>query len=65
VELVLGLYPPPDVDNVQLYSDDSLWTEFAEALAPAGLGSRRCHSLSSTRAARVIAVARGPSDAGY
>jgi ketosteroid isomerase-like protein len=34
VELVLGLYPPPDVDNVQLYSDDNLWTGFAEALAP-------------------------------
>jgi SnoaL-like domain len=34
VELVLGLYPDPDVDNVQLYGDDRLWTEFSEALAP-------------------------------
>jgi ketosteroid isomerase-like protein len=34
VELVLGLYQAPDVDYVQLYRDDSLWTEQADALAP-------------------------------
>jgi len=34
VELVVGLYQPSDADNVPLYRDDSLWTEFAGALAP-------------------------------
>ena len=34
VELVLGLYPAPDVDFVQLFGDDSLWAEQAEAMAP-------------------------------
>ena len=33
VELVVGLYQPSDVDYVPLYRDDSLWTEFAGALA--------------------------------
>ncbi|MEA2152865.1 MAG: hypothetical protein QOI18_1098 [Solirubrobacteraceae bacterium] len=27
VELVLGLYQPPDVDNVPLYLDDIQWAE--------------------------------------
>jgi ketosteroid isomerase-like protein len=34
VELVLGLFPAPNVDVVQLYGDDTLWAEQAEALAP-------------------------------
>jgi hypothetical protein len=34
VELVLGRYPAPEVDNVRLYRDDGLWTEWAEAQAP-------------------------------
>jgi hypothetical protein len=34
VELVLGLYPPPGEDYVQLFGNDSLWTEQAEAMAP-------------------------------
>ena len=34
VELVLGLYPAPDVDFVQLYGDDSLWAAQVEAMAP-------------------------------
>ena len=34
VELVLGLYQPPDVDYVPLFRDDGVWTEFSEALAP-------------------------------
>jgi ketosteroid isomerase-like protein len=34
VELVLGLYPAPDVDYVELLGDDSLWTGFAEAAVP-------------------------------
>jgi YHS domain-containing protein len=34
VELVLGLYPPPGVDYVQLFGDDSRWVVQAEAMAP-------------------------------
>jgi hypothetical protein len=34
VELVLGLYPPPDEDFVPVCRDDSLWAKQAEALAP-------------------------------
>jgi ketosteroid isomerase-like protein len=34
VELVLGLYPAPDVDYVRLFSDDKLWAGQAEAMAP-------------------------------
>jgi ketosteroid isomerase-like protein len=34
VELVLGLYPAPDVDYVKLLSDYSLWAGFADAAAP-------------------------------
>jgi ketosteroid isomerase-like protein len=34
VELVLGLYPAPDVDYVQLYGDETLWTAWAEPVAP-------------------------------
>ena len=34
VELVLALYPASDVDFVQLFGDDSLWAEQAEAMAP-------------------------------
>jgi ketosteroid isomerase-like protein len=34
VDLVLGLYPAPDVDLVPLYRDDTQWAEQAEALAP-------------------------------
>ena len=34
VELVLGLYQPPDVDYVPLYRDDRQWAEWAQALAP-------------------------------
>jgi ketosteroid isomerase-like protein len=33
-ELVLGLYPAPDVDYVELFRDDSLWAGQAEAMAP-------------------------------
>jgi hypothetical protein len=33
VELVLGLFPAPDVDTVQLYRDDSLWAQQADAMA--------------------------------
>jgi ketosteroid isomerase-like protein len=34
VELVVGLYPASEVDYVQLFGDDSLWTEWAGGLAP-------------------------------
>jgi hypothetical protein len=34
VELVLGLYPAPELDYVPLYRDDSLWTAWAKDLAP-------------------------------
>jgi ketosteroid isomerase-like protein len=34
VELVRRIYPPPEVDYVQLCSDDTLWTEWAEVVAP-------------------------------
>jgi ketosteroid isomerase-like protein len=34
VEIVLGLYPPPGADFVQLFGDDSLWAAQAEAMAP-------------------------------
>ena len=34
VEIVLKVYPAPDVDNVPLYRDDSLWAEQAKALEP-------------------------------
>ena len=34
VDLVLGLYPPSGEDYVQLFGNDSLWTEQAEAMAP-------------------------------
>jgi ketosteroid isomerase-like protein len=34
VELVLGLYPAPEVDYVPLYRDDSRWTGWAKDLAP-------------------------------
>jgi ketosteroid isomerase-like protein len=34
VELVLGLFPAPDVNVVELYGDDGLWAEQAEAFAP-------------------------------
>jgi ketosteroid isomerase-like protein len=33
VELVLGLYQPPDVDYVEVLRDDSLWAGYAEAVA--------------------------------
>jgi ketosteroid isomerase-like protein len=33
VELVLGLYPGPDVDMVPRFRDERLWAEQAEALA--------------------------------
>jgi hypothetical protein len=42
VEIVLGLYPGPDVDYVPLFRDDSLWAEFAEALAPATGAALEC-----------------------
>jgi ketosteroid isomerase-like protein len=42
VELVLGLYQPPDVDYVPLYRDESLWAEQAEALAPFVHGDFEC-----------------------
>jgi ketosteroid isomerase-like protein len=34
VEVVLGLFQPPDVDYVPLFRDDSLWAQQAEELAP-------------------------------
>ena len=34
VELVLGLYPPPEVDFVQLYGDEVQWTAWAEPVTP-------------------------------
>ena len=34
VELVLGVFPAPDVDVVPLYRDETSWAEQAEALAP-------------------------------
>ena len=34
VELVLGLFPAPDVDVVQLYGDDTLWAEQGRSLGP-------------------------------
>ncbi len=34
VQLVLGLQFPPDVDLVQLVSDESAWSAWAEAIAP-------------------------------
>lgn len=34
VELVMGVYPTPEVDNVPLYRDDSSWTWRAISLAP-------------------------------
>jgi hypothetical protein len=34
VDLVLGLYPPPGEDYVQLFGNDSLWAAQAEAMAP-------------------------------
>ena len=42
VELVLGLYPAPDVDFVQSYGDDSLWAEQAEAMAPRAHADFEC-----------------------
>ena len=33
VEVVLGLYQPPDVDYVEVLRDDSLWAGYAEAVA--------------------------------
>ena len=30
VDLVLGLYPPPGEDYVQLFGNDSLWTSTTE-----------------------------------
>jgi hypothetical protein len=34
VNLVMGLYPAPDVNIAQQYRDDTLWAEQAKALAP-------------------------------
>jgi ketosteroid isomerase-like protein len=34
VELVLGVYPPPDVDYVRLFGDDTSWAGQAEAMVP-------------------------------
>jgi ketosteroid isomerase-like protein len=34
VDLVLGIFPAPDVDYVRLFGNDSLWAEQAEAMAP-------------------------------
>ena len=34
MELVLGVYPVPDVDYVELFRDDSLWAGQAEAMSP-------------------------------
>jgi hypothetical protein len=34
VDLVLGLYPPPGADFVQLFGNDSRWAAQAEAMAP-------------------------------
>jgi ketosteroid isomerase-like protein len=34
IELVVGVYPAPDVDLVELLGDDSRWTEWAEVITP-------------------------------
>jgi hypothetical protein len=51
VDLVIGLYPAPEVDYVPLYRDDGLWAEWAQALAPFVHADFECvqHAFGSER----------------
>jgi ketosteroid isomerase-like protein len=34
LELILGVYPAPEVDYVQMFGDDGQWSAWADGLAP-------------------------------